>query len=299
MRGLVTAGRAVRRELHRVSRVERGRPSSDVRLLIAASRVAPRAATAAAWTKRSPVARGQSMTARDQHQPASSRAMATLAMTGRLQRRLNLTQRSCSRRLPSVAAGTGGGWGQFPPVAHGLAGRVAGAVVPGGFDQQAAGVGVAGLGDRALHPGRAGGVLGRDQADERADAVAGEAVPVADLDGRARTRSACEIPRRQPSRRTTGVNSLSPAISAIAVSSRSPARGHAQHGCRSRTRTPAALRRRRSAAGAASGRARRSRPARRSRRCPWRSSSLDSRCRARIRSPRQSSRARTRSRAAS
>ena len=39
-------------------------------------------------------------------------------------------------------------------------------------------------------------------------------------------------------------------------------------------------------AGAARRRARRSRPCRRSRRCPWRSSSFDTRCRARIRSAR-------------
>ena len=44
-------------------------------------------------------------------------------------------------------------------------------------------MGVAGLGDRSLHPGLARGVLAGHQPDERADGVAGEPVPVADLDG--------------------------------------------------------------------------------------------------------------------
>jgi hypothetical protein len=42
-------------------------------------------------------------------------------------------------------------------------------------------MGVAGLGDPALGPGSAGGVLRGDQAQIRADGVAGEAVPVTDF----------------------------------------------------------------------------------------------------------------------
>src|ERR1044072_6663063 len=38
--------------------------------------------------------------------------------------------------VAGVAAGSGGGCGEFPAVAHGLADGVAGAVVPGGLDQQ-------------------------------------------------------------------------------------------------------------------------------------------------------------------
>ena len=44
---------------------------------------------------------GYSSMASDQHQPASSRAIATLAMTGRFLRAWNSSQRSWSRRLPS------------------------------------------------------------------------------------------------------------------------------------------------------------------------------------------------------
>ncbi len=47
---------------------------------------------------------------------------------------------------------------------------------------QPAGVGVAGLGDRALMTSFAAGVLGRDQPEERPDRGAGEPVPVPDLD---------------------------------------------------------------------------------------------------------------------
>ena len=63
---------------------------------------------------------------------------------------------SVQATVAGVAAGPDRGRGQFPPVAHGLAGQVAGLVVPGGLDEQSADVGVAGLGDRALRPQRAG-----------------------------------------------------------------------------------------------------------------------------------------------
>jgi hypothetical protein len=59
-----------------------------------------------------------------------------------------------------------------------------------------------------------------DQPDEGADGLAGEPAPVADLD-RQREPGNAPIPRRQPSRCTSGVNSLSAAIWAIAASSRS------------------------------------------------------------------------------
>ncbi len=71
-----------------------------------------------------------------------------------------------------------------------LAGCVAAAVVPGGFDEQTADVPVAGLGDRASPSAGARGAFAGHQPDEGADAVAGEAVPVADLDGE-RERGQC------------------------------------------------------------------------------------------------------------
>ena len=72
-----------------------GTPSG---LLIERPRIAPRAATSRCLERSRS---GHSMTASDQHQPASSRAIATLATVCRLRRSLNLTHRWCSRRLPS------------------------------------------------------------------------------------------------------------------------------------------------------------------------------------------------------
>ena len=59
------------------------------------------------------------------------------------------------------------------------------AVVPGGLNQQPAGVAVACLGDRALGSCLSRGMLGRDQPEVGANALAREAVPVADFHGQA------------------------------------------------------------------------------------------------------------------
>jgi hypothetical protein len=107
-----------------------------------------------------------------------------------------------------------------------------------------------------------------------------------------------EIPRRQHTRRVTAVNSLASAIAVICASSRSR-----------RARVISIASRSASKAAAVAGRSNpivrihascaavHARPPAYT--CPCRSSSLDSRCRTRIKSPRASSRARTRSRAAS
>lgn len=74
-----------------------------VQLLIGVSRVVPRAATAPivdGLTKQTKGPGYAGMMARDQHQPASSRATATLATVGRLRRCRKVTQRACKRRLP-------------------------------------------------------------------------------------------------------------------------------------------------------------------------------------------------------
>lgn len=89
MRGLGTAGRAVRLERFRLSRVER---RTGV-LLIAVSRVTPRAATVTGPTSTFMGAGQPSMMANDQHQPASSRAIATFAVVARFLRAMNWTQR--------------------------------------------------------------------------------------------------------------------------------------------------------------------------------------------------------------
>ena len=156
---------------------------------------------------------------------------------------------------------------------------------------------VTGLGDRALGARRARGVLGGNQAQVGADAA-----PVNRCQSPISTANAnavsTETPRRHASRRTTGVNSQSAAIAVIFSSSRSRrpvASTTASYASSNAAWVPTR-----------SNRWRTSHPS-----CatvhafppeytiPCRSSSLDNRCRARIRSARAASRARTRSRAAS
>jgi hypothetical protein len=104
-----------------------------------------------------------------------------------------------------VAADPGRRRGEFPPIPHRLAGHpVKLRVVPSGLDQQPASVGVARLGDRARE---------RDWPEE--DSVgtsptnAPMVAPVNLCQSPISTASAkpvsVEMPRRQPSRRTTGV----------------------------------------------------------------------------------------------
>ena len=118
MRGLVTAGRVFGWS----GSACLGSSVAHAGLLIADSRVAPRAA-ANAWSTKQIVGGYSSITARDQHQPASSRAMATLAIAWRFFRRaVKVSQRWCSRRLPAWPR-PGLRRGLLPPVAHGLADR--------------------------------------------------------------------------------------------------------------------------------------------------------------------------------
>ncbi len=100
MRGLDTAGRTFESELTSGSSIERNQLLNN---MIAHSPIADHSRTLAAtsalliWTI---VGCGQSgMTASDQHQPANSRAIATLAITGRFLRVSKPAQRRCSRRL--------------------------------------------------------------------------------------------------------------------------------------------------------------------------------------------------------
>ncbi len=154
--------------------------SGEAPLLIAVSRVAPRAAARAASRSQLGCAGQSSSTASDQHQPASSRAIATLATTGRLPRSVKLAQRACRRRLPAlsgVAAGTCRGRCKVPPGPHHRTWSVTRPMVPGRLDEQPPDVDVTGLGDLALNPRHAGGGLGGHQPHERADGVAGEPMP--------------------------------------------------------------------------------------------------------------------------
>ena len=108
--------------------------------------------------------------------------MAVLANGGLLLAVDELHPAGVQAAVAQVAAGPGRRSGHVPATEHGLADSVAGPVVPGGLDEQPAGVAVAGLGDRPLRPGGPGGVLAGHQSDERADGVPGEPVPVTDLD---------------------------------------------------------------------------------------------------------------------
>jgi hypothetical protein len=90
----------------------------------------------------------------------------------------------------------------------------------GGLHEHPAGVPVPGLGDRPLHPGADRGVLaGQGPTNEPI------VLPVnrcQSLISTARANAVnVDTPRRQPSRRTTGVNSLSAANALVAASSRS------------------------------------------------------------------------------
>lgn len=60
---------------------------------------------------------------------------------------------------------------------------VGAAVLPGGFDEELAGIGVPGLGDWSLAPGLAGGVFDGNHSKIRPDGGTGEASPVPDLHG--------------------------------------------------------------------------------------------------------------------
>ena len=62
-----------------------------------------------------------------------------------------------------------------------LALAIGAAVVPGGLDERSAGVGVPGLGNGPLGPGSAGGMFGGDEPQIGADSAAGESGPVADF----------------------------------------------------------------------------------------------------------------------
>lgn len=96
IRGLGTAGRAVRLERFRLSSIERGLGVVGTGLLIGRSRVAPRAVTESVPTKQLVVDDGgymSSRTASDQHHPASSRAIAVVATWCRFLWSMNFTHR--------------------------------------------------------------------------------------------------------------------------------------------------------------------------------------------------------------
>ena len=98
MRGLVTAGRWFGRNGTACLDDERGPDRATHRCFAGRS---SRCDHSAHRRTSVGVRRVQSKMARDQHQPDSSRAIATLATVLRLRRSMNVTHRWCSRRLPS------------------------------------------------------------------------------------------------------------------------------------------------------------------------------------------------------
>src|SRR5680860_749862 len=107
MRGLATAGRRYGAE-QTACLVSSVAPRRGV-LLIVPSRVAPGAATASVADEPDCgglVVHWSAITARDQHQPASSRAMATLASTGFFSRASKRAHRWCRRWLAASPRAT-------------------------------------------------------------------------------------------------------------------------------------------------------------------------------------------------
>ena len=161
-----------------MSRVER-RPFGR---LIAVSRVAPRAARRALLIAACPIG-GYSITARLQHQPASSRATATATIVERFPRSpSSRCQRRCRRRAATSARAQTAAGCPARRAEQRLALAQRAAVVPSRLDEQPAGVLISGLRDRALPTAAAGRLLGDDEAQKRADRAAVESLPVTDLD---------------------------------------------------------------------------------------------------------------------
>ena len=82
--------------------------------------------------------------------------------------------------------GAGADWGRLPlpPSLERRARAQRAALVPGRLDEQAPGVRVAGLRDRALAAALTRGVLARDEPQEGAETLRSEALPLAELDAR-------------------------------------------------------------------------------------------------------------------
>ena len=110
--------------------------------------------------------------------------------------------------------------GSGPALTQIASGAIRCAVMPGRLHQQPAGMSITGLGDPTLDPTGPRGVLTGHQTQVGADRTSRQPTPIADLDGQPPNAVNVEIPRKQPSLCTTGVNSLSAAIAVIAASSR-------------------------------------------------------------------------------
>jgi hypothetical protein len=110
------------------------------------------------------------MTARLQHQPASSRGTATALMVGRLPALVEHSPAAVKAAAGLVGAGAHRRGLSVPALLELAAGPPQRpAVVPGSLDQQAPRVRVAGLRDRALAAAHAGRRLARDEAEVGAD----------------------------------------------------------------------------------------------------------------------------------
>jgi hypothetical protein len=111
-------------------------------LLIAESRVARRAAATAAVDEAVQGGGYTSSTAKDQHQPASSRAMATVATTCRLWAGAHGVPAVVQPPVGPIATRLGSRSGELPASPHSPAHPVGRTVMPGRFDQQPTQMGV-------------------------------------------------------------------------------------------------------------------------------------------------------------
>ena len=162
----------------------------------------------------------------DQHQPASSRAIAALATTGRLLARSKPVQRVCRRWLAACPRARADGLAASQRRRRSRLGRYGVRRRQADSTSSLAGVAVTGLSDPTLDPGGPRGVL-QDQTQVGADRTPTEPGPVTDLSSQPNAVNV-ETPRRQLNRATTGVNSESAAIAAIA-SSKTITAMHAGH----------------------------------------------------------------------
>jgi hypothetical protein len=170
--------RLVRRE-RRSSRVERGRKGlliAEPRMLLAPAGRAPRGV------------RTPASAVHDREAPAPAGELAGHGHGGH--RGALATGVEAPPAAVQTALGGGGALPHQGRLALSAAGQLAArprgaALVPGGLDQQAPGVAVAGLGDRPLRAALAGGALAGYQPEVGADRAPVEALPVADLTGEA------------------------------------------------------------------------------------------------------------------
>jgi hypothetical protein len=198
MRGLVTAGRDFRVGVDRRSSVERHQLCCNV---IAHSQVAGHSKTLAATSELMSSGQLWVLAVEDGQRPAPASEFAGDRRVGDHGAFLALIEAHppvVQTPIRGLTPGAGGRGRRIPAAPQRRARPIRGPVMPGRFDEQSAGVAVAGLGDPTLGAGRPRGVLGGHQPEVGADRAAGQPVPVADLGGqreRGQRRDSAQAPQ--------------------------------------------------------------------------------------------------------